>query len=51
MTLHDGRVYTAENTIITGNRADIVPTLNAQDFGYMASSGVKGVTAGLARRK
>ena len=51
MTLHDGRVYTAENTIITGNRADIVPTLNAQDFGYMASSGVKGVTAGFGTQK
>ena len=51
MTLNDGRIYTAENTLITGNRADIVPTLNAQDFGYMASSGVKGVSAGFGTTK
>jgi len=44
VTLKNGKVLTAENTNPTGDRNTILPgTLTAQDFGYMAFSGVRGL--------
>ncbi len=49
VTLANGKVVTAENTVLTGDTAVIIlpaGTLLAEDFGSMNVSGVNGYTAG-----